>query len=576
MNHFSPDENKFQESDNEHIIPGGLEVAPARRSKLGIFLLFLVAFLLMGGIVYMSFLIVTKKSNWDGESVVAELSDEKDSSVISLTDFDETNKLRNPVDPFKGQGGEINRVIVEKADFGDAPEETSILGQVDYELFGSFPTVLDESIAGSIRHLETDQSFFLGMRKYGDKVTLESDANTVDLDEGDDGVIFPLLTPCNKHSLQFEVSVPKDLATPYYLNALADWNRDSKWSGSSVCVLGNEPFSVPEWFVQNMELGKFYGVLPGDSRRLIIPNFLVGPKSGKIWFRFTLTNEPIVVHDEVKGWDGSGYFLRGETEDYLVPVFGDEENSIEESAMETPVKTDEKKMEDSILEDLIPGYKDILSEPIFTDVSPDSWYAPFVRFVSKEGVMKGFADNSFKPSQVVTRAELITIALRLRGADIRGEAVDSDNDGLLDLEEMILQTDPKNSDTDGDKLNDYREIMNFTDPLVVGGKITSIPIPLDTIWARHWARGNIAKALLMGLMSNKSFEIKNKFLPDNAATQEFALVVLLRASNKTLPSEDYLESAEKLGLIQSRDSFDLNASINRATVAKFVAKLWNE
>lgn len=576
MDDFSPNENPFQESDKDHILSDDLGVAPAKRSKLGIVALFFVAFLLVGGIVYMSFLIVSKNTNWNADNVVTHVPEDDDTPVISLTDFDEENKLKNPVDPFKGVDKDINTVIQEKADFGDAPEETSVIGQVDYELFGSFPTVLDESIAGSIRHLEADQDFFLGMRKYGDTVTLESDAEVVNFDEGDDGIIFPLLTPCNKHSLQVEISVPKSLDPPYYLNALADWDHSSEWSGSSICTVDNEPFTVPEWFIQNVELNDFYEVLPGDSRRLIIPDFLVGPEAGKTWFRFTLTNEPIVIHKEGGDWDGSGYFLRGETEDYLVPIFSNEESLNEESMDEnTPEEVTDESVNDDVIDTLLPDYKDILAEPIFTDVPPDAWYAPFVRFVSKEGVMKGFEDNSFKPSQTVTRAELVTIALRLRGADIRGEAADTDDDGLLDLEEMVLQTDPKNSDTDSDNLNDYRELMNFTDPLKPQEKLEEVPLAFDTIWSHHWARGNVVKALLMGLISSKSF-VNNRFMPDIPATQEFALIVLLRASNKTLPAQDYLESAEKLGLIQSKESFDAQAPANRAAVAKFVAKLWNE
>jgi hypothetical protein len=406
------------------------------------------------------------------------------------------------------------------------------------------------------------------MRKYGDSGSLEGDAESVNLDEYDDGVIFPMLAPCEKSSFQVEISVPKDLQPPYYLNALADWDRNGTWSGSTSCAVNSESFAVPEWFIRNLSLDEFYGVLPGDSRRLILPDTLIGPKSSKVWFRFTLTNEQIPVPDESAGWDGTGYFMRGETEDYLTPVFGEEK-----STEPAPLETAETGMEEGIDSSLLPGFQDVLSEPIFSDIPADHWATSFIRYVSTEGYMKGFNDRTFKPDGAVSRAELVTIALRLRGADVRGEAPDTDDEGLLDLEELALQTDPKNWDTDGDRYNDYREIMNRLDPNVKNGKLTSIPIPLDTIYGRHALRANVVKALLMGFISQKSFEIKNRFYPDQAATVEFTLNVLLRATGREVGVEGVLKTAQDLGLLKDASQTDPAASVTRAQVAKFVSVL---
>ena len=545
------------EKKKDHIIADLLEVKPAKRSSAGIIMLGILPFLIIGGVIYAGYL-AYERTEWKLE-VKKEVPQQEQ---ISLVDFDEERKIKNVIDPFAGQLPDVSKVIQEKADFGDAPEETSVIGQVDYELFGSFPTLLDDRIAGSIRHTESDQSFFLGMRKYNDGVTLETDAEVTNFDENDDGVIFPKLTPCKKSELQVEVSVPKDLSPPYYLNALADWDRNGNWSGMSVCKINDEAFEVPEWFIQNVELGDFYHLKHGDSRRLIIPHFLVGPESGKTWFRFTLTNEP--VNDN---WDGSGYFMRGETEDYLVPVHGNGAEGAERAeGMER--EEDEllnKQEEDSELADeLLPEYAEILAEPIFYDVAANDWYAPFVKEVTKKGLMNGYEDNSFQPTYGVTRAELLTIALRMRGEALESESVDSDNDGLIDLEEVILQIDAKNVDSNGDGINDYREVMNSDNP----------PIPLDTIWSKHWARGNVVKALTLGLISTKSFP-NNRFQPDELATKEFALIVLLQASGKQLPNEDIFKSAEMLGLIGSADGFDGGETVNRAVVAKIVSLLTN-
>ena len=326
-----------------------------------------------------------------------------------------------------------------------------------------------------------------------------------------------------------------------------------------------------------MELGDFYDVGPGDSRRLIIPDFLVGPQSGKTWFRFTLTNEPVSDN-----WDGSGYFMRGETEDYLVPIYGtgaDPSTSSgfgEEGVAGAEGDENEllsKQEEDSELADsLLPEYAEILAEPIFYDVSADAWYASFVKDVTRKGLMSGYENNSFQPTYGVTRGELLTIALRMRGEALQGEAMDSDDDGLIDLEEVILQSDAKNADTDSDGLNDYREVMNGSNPLIANAKLDMIPIPLDTIWSKHWARGNVIKALTLGFISTKSFP-NNRFQPDALATKEFALIVLLGASGKQLPNEEVFKSAEMMGLIGSADAFDGGESVNRAVVAKIASLL---
>ncbi len=45
------------------------------------------------------------------------------------------------------------------------------------------------------------------------------------------------------------------------------------------------------------------------------PPFLIGPNDGFVWSRFSITEQPVNA-----GWDGSGSFAWGETEDYLLLV----------------------------------------------------------------------------------------------------------------------------------------------------------------------------------------------------------------------------------------------------------------
>ena len=55
-----------------------------------------------------------------------------------------------------------------------------------------------------------------------------------------------------------------------------------------------------------------------------------------------------------------------------------------------------------------------------------------------------------------------------QGGSIYKNAPDSDNDGLSDLEEVLLGTDPLNTDTDGDGYEDLTEVLSLYDPVGSG------------------------------------------------------------------------------------------------------------
>lgn len=48
-------------------------------------------------------------------------------------------------------------------------------------------------------------------------------------------------------------------------------------------------------------------------------------------------------------------------------------------------------------------------EMAFTDVRPDVWYAPYVGFASRYGVVNGYTDGTFRPDAPVSRAELVQL-----------------------------------------------------------------------------------------------------------------------------------------------------------------------
>ena len=48
----------------------------------------------------------------------------------------------------------------------------------------------------------------------------------------------------------------------------------------------------------------------------------------------------------------------------------------------------------------------------FKDVTAGAWYAPYVQWGSKEGLVAGYADGTFKPNQNVTREEMVSLLYR--------------------------------------------------------------------------------------------------------------------------------------------------------------------
>jgi uncharacterized repeat protein (TIGR01451 family) len=93
------------------------------------------------------------------------------------------------------------------------------------------------------------------------------------------------------------------------------------------CVQGGD--LAPEHVLVNFPVPPgFVGPLPA----LGPPNFLIGPNAGVVWTRFTISPDPVA-----EDWDGSGEFLSGETEDYLLLVIDAADLSITKTDDPDPV-----------------------------------------------------------------------------------------------------------------------------------------------------------------------------------------------------------------------------------------------
>lgn len=229
-------------------------------------------------------------------------------------------------------------------DFGDAPEGN--LAYPDACIVGRFPTCKDVGSATWIQHKRQTAWF-------GPSADRETDGNaglcplfnpdTYNQDEcfgdGDGGLLnWPTYTimgpvggefywPCagdmagvlgvacgkawwgDDKNINLEVHNHIPGGKIAFVNILVDWNRDGQWSGASSCPSG----MVPEHALVNFPISN-----PFDDKlsTLVPPPFDIGPLSGYFWARFSITEKPVPAD----GWDGSGVFEVGETEDYLVYV----------------------------------------------------------------------------------------------------------------------------------------------------------------------------------------------------------------------------------------------------------------
>jgi hypothetical protein len=107
-----------------------------------------------------------------------------------------------------------------------------------------------------------------------------------------------------------DIDVTNNSSDDRYVNLAIDWGQDGRWDNSSfTCpdgTVGEEHvlvnFRVPSGFV-------------GPLSQLNPPSFVSAAGEGWVWCRFTISDQQVAA-----GWDGSGSFGDGETEDYLIQL----------------------------------------------------------------------------------------------------------------------------------------------------------------------------------------------------------------------------------------------------------------
>ena len=237
-------------------------------------------------------------------------------------------------------------------DFGDAPE--GVLAYPSLGVAGAFPTCIGAGLNTYVKHIR-------GVAYFGSSGDSESDGNAgvcpvftpnqYDQDEcfqdGDAGLIVPtafsitgnpgseVVTPCSPPGSILDTTcklafwgpdIDIMVTGPGYVNVLMDWDQDGRWAltGSTICPIGGQ---IPEHVLVDFPIGPVTNV---PLSTLAPSTFRVGPYGGYVWARFTVSDQPVGTDN----WDGSGNFMDGESEDYLLEVYGSGVGIIEKKPSE--------------------------------------------------------------------------------------------------------------------------------------------------------------------------------------------------------------------------------------------------
>jgi hypothetical protein len=244
--------------------------------------------------------------------------------------------FRLPNNPPGGGAEEIG------CEFGDAPDNVPAYA-LSGIVIGKFPTCMLGS-GGYIVHTGIS-----GSMTFGPYEDLESNGNADDcafwsydrdelFQDGDAGLVFPspwsfagieyqagpvgsnhllgnACSPLN-WGVDIEMSYQNMTFVPAYINVLFDFNGNGEWGGQFYCASTGQ--LVSEHAIVNVR------VSPGSAGNLStilhgmgLGNTPIGSE-GFVWARFTISEFPVPTSGP--GWNGSGIFGDGETEDYLFKI----------------------------------------------------------------------------------------------------------------------------------------------------------------------------------------------------------------------------------------------------------------
>lgn len=175
----------------------------------------------------------------------------------------------------------------------------------------------------------------------------------------------------------------------------------------------------------------------------------------------------------------------------------------------------------------------LLTQPLvplaatFTDIKPNFWANPVITKLADQGYMDGYADGTFKPSQMATRAEAASVIARTMGVSLTSDYQFQFTD--------VPTTHPY-----------YMEIR----------KLAELGIIQDTKQFQPEAplrRAHISKMIALAYKIEVDQKNNKKFMD----------------VKKTFWAKDYIESLADVGIIKGKTAkiFEPNSNVTRAQVA---------
>ncbi|HEX7879506.1 MAG TPA: hypothetical protein VF720_08855, partial [Candidatus Eisenbacteria bacterium] len=236
---------------------------------------------------------------------------------------------------------------ISPGDWGDAPE--------GYECYATPPTTgrFPTCIGGSTGHILNNRpdgqpNAFFGPswendgagnggncvpEFNGDETQFDGDAGLTIVDAwsnggGFDYVISGTGTPVplgqvygtSTPGVNFDMEIHNQMPGTHYLNLLVDWDRNGRWEPYRTWDSNGSP--ATEWPIKDLAVPAGFNGMLSQLTTNPIP---VGPFPGLVWCRFVLTPNQLFPSLGL-GWNGSGTFNSGESEDYLLQVRGNSAN----------------------------------------------------------------------------------------------------------------------------------------------------------------------------------------------------------------------------------------------------------
>ena len=138
---------------------------------------------------------------------------------------------------------------------------------------------------------------------------------------------------------------------------------------------------------------------------------------------------------------------------------------------------------------------------LFPDVDAQSWYVANIAAATRAGIMQGYPDGSFMPDAPITRAEVATVAVRLRGfSPAAGEAfldaVGHWSAGYLTTAktEGLITGYPDGTFRPNRSMS-RAEFVTLMNRLLNRGPLLGRPAPRwADVPASHWAHGDVEEA----------------------------------------------------------------------------------